>query len=461
MDDHSAPSDSVAVRRRNLGLVLRHIAAHGPCARTEIAAATSLSHATVTTLITDLTARGLVREDGVRHGDGRGRPRRLIRLVPGRALVVAVQISLDLLRVAVADLSGAIVWREATEHHSTPGEPAEMATAVAASIGRAAVATGSAGTALTTGMAGATETAGTAGTAGTTDSVDTAGATGTAGTTGAAAKLVRTAVAMAGPVGADGEQTVLAATDFGWFRPVRLGALIAERLPDSDCPLDVINDANAAALAEYYAHPGRPRAMVYIEAGTGIGGGVVLDGRVHTGSHGIAGEPGHIPVALDGPACTCGARGCLVCYAGPEAVVTAAGFGATLRQDGLRNALARLDTALRQGDERAEAALRQAGRAVGTAVLSISGLLDAEEIVLGGLLAHWLPWLEPAVSQVTAGRRALVPTVRTAVTAARLGEDAILSGALELARQAVLDDPAAIPPLPTHPLRVPAPPTGR
>ncbi|WP_280269205.1 ROK family transcriptional regulator [Nocardia wallacei] len=413
MDNHPAPSGSVAVRRRNLGLVLRHIAAHGPCARTEIAAATGLSHATVTTLITELAARGLVCEDGVRHGVGRGRPRRLIRLVPGRALAVAVQISLDLLRVAVADLTGEIVWRETVAHECARGEPDEMADAVAAAVRRARSAVPGAAT------------------------------------------LVRATIAMAGPIGADAEQTVVVAPDFGWLRPVRLGALLAARLPDLDCPIDVVNDANAAALAEYHRHPRRPRAMVYIEAGTGIGGGVVFDGRIHSGSHGIAGEPGHMPVSLDGPVCSCGARGCLVCYAGPEAVVTAAGHGETLRRNGLRTALDRLDTALRGDDERATAALRAAGGAIGTAVLSISGLLDVDEIVLGGLLAHWFPWLEPAVEQVTAGRRALVPTVHVEVTAALLGEDAILLGAIEFARRAVLADPASVPPLPA-----PGRPTG-
>ncbi|MFD6156955.1 ROK family protein [Nocardia sp. NPDC060256] len=395
--------DSVAVRRRNLGLVLRHVAEHGPCARTEIAAATGLSHASVTTMVADLTARGLVSEDGVLNRGGRGRPRRLLRMIPRRASTIGVQISSEQLRVAVADLAGTIVWRDATPHYGATGVPASMADAIAAAVRRA---------------------------------VDAAPPD---------AELVRVAVAMAGPVGDDEAQTVLAAPDFGWLRPVRLRALIAARLPEVTCPIDVINDANAATLAEYHAHPRRPRGVVYIAAGTGIGGGVVLDGHIHTGSHGIAGEPGHMPVAIDGPPCVCGAHGCLVCYAGPEAVLTAAGHGDVLRRNGLGPASDLLVEALERRDTQALAAVDIAGRALGTAILSITSLLDLDEVILGGALAQWFPWLDPVIRHQFAGRRALVPTAEPDVTRALLGADAALLGVIEFARRAALSDPATVP----------------
>ncbi|MFI6041646.1 ROK family protein [Nocardia sp. NPDC051321] len=395
--------DSVAVRRRNLGLVLRHVAERGPCARTEIAAATGLSHASVTTMVADLTARGLVSEDGILNRGGRGRPRQLLRMIPQRASTIGVQISSDQLRVAVADLAGTIVWRDATAHYGAAGIPAAMADAIAAAVRRAI-------------------------TAAPPD-----------------AELVRVAVAMAGPVSDDDAQTVLAAPDFGWLRPVRLRALIAARLPEVACPIDVINDANAATLAEYHAHPRRPRGVVYIAAGTGIGGGVVLDGRIHTGSRGIAGEPGHMPVAIDGPACVCGARGCLVCYAGPEAVLTAAGLGDALRCNGIGSAVDELIEALERRDEHALAAMDSAGRALGTAILSITALLDLDEVILGGALAQWFPWLDPVIRHQLSGRRALVPTAEPDVTRALLGADAALLGVIEFARRAALSDPATVP----------------
>ncbi|MFB7717936.1 ROK family protein [Nocardia sp. NPDC056100] len=431
------PADSAAVRRRNLGAVLRHIAEHGACARTDIAAATGLAHGSVTALVGDLIERGLVREDDALRSGGRGRPGRPLRLVARRALSVAVQITSEQLRVVVADLGGVIVWRESAAHHSAPGRPESMADAVAAAVlraGRFAVAampvTGSGGSDSATGS-----------------SATIAAAPGDARSeepNSADSVLVRIVIAMAGPVRDDAAQTVMAAADFGWLRPVRLGELVGERLPGIGCPIDVVNDGNSAALAEYHARARRGR-LVLIEAGTGIGGGVVLNGRIEIGSHGVAGEPGHLPVALDGPVCLCGARGCLVLYAGPEAVLTAAGLGEELAHAGLETAAARLIDALAVGDPRAVRALETAGHALGAAILGITALLDVDEVVLGGLLAQWFPWLEPTITARLAGRRALARGVELGIGPAVLGEDAMLLGAIEFARRTVLSDPATVP----------------
>ncbi|MCU1645099.1 MAG: family transcriptional regulator [Nocardia sp.] len=448
----ASPSDSAAVRRRNLGLVLRHIAAHGPCARTEVATATGLAHGSVTALAGDLVERGLVREDDALRSGGRGRPGRPLRLAPRRALSVAVQISSEQLRVVVADLAGAVLWRETALHNCAPGTPEAMADAVAAAVHRAEHAT------LTTNdrfaaakRAGERDTAHSADAALGAIAVSEPARGAGAETAAVDSVLVRVVIAMAGPVRDDAAQTVVMAPDFGWLQPVRLGALVAGRLPGMDCPVDVINDGNAAAFAEYHARP-RRRGLVLIEAGTGIGGGVVLDGRIQIGSHGIAGEPGHMPVALDGPPCVCGARACLVLYAGPEAVLTAAGLGELLIREGLHAASTRLIEALRAGDEQAVAAVRTAGQALGVVILSVTALLDVDEIVLGGLLAHWFPWLAPTIDEQLAGRRVLAPGLQLTIAPAVLGEDAMLLGAIEFARRTVLSDPASVPlrPLPTR-----------
>ncbi len=175
---------------------------------------------------------------------------------------------------------------------------------------------------------------------------------------------------------------------------------------------------------------------------------MVLDGRIHLGSHGIAGEPGHIPVAMDGPRCDCGARGCLVCYAGPEAVLTAAGLGDALTRDGLESTLHRFATAASAADPAALAALDTAGRALGAGIVAITSLLDVDEIVLGGVLAQWYPHLYPAIDRELSQRRAIAPTIQLDITPALLGADAILLGAIEFARRAVLSDPATVPPVP-------------
>ncbi|GAA3378954.1 hypothetical protein GCM10020367_60560 [Streptomyces sannanensis] len=141
------------------------------------------------------------------------------------------------------------------------------------------------------------------------------------------------------PIFADAAHRVAAATDFGRRAgPTDLGALITGQLPGLECPLDIVNVANVAALAEYHAlaeqRGSAPHTMAYIKADTGVGGGIITDGLIQAGSHGLAGEPGHVPLTLDGPECPCGGRGCLALYVGPEALAEAAGFADVLRRDG-------------------------------------------------------------------------------------------------------------------------------
>ncbi len=99
----------------------------------------------------------------------------------------------------------------------------------------------------------------------------------------------------------------------GWGE-VALGPRLAEAL---GAPVRVENDANAAALAEWRFGAGRgTRDLVYLTMSTGIGGGLVLDGRLHRGAWGGAGEVGHVPIVPDGRECACGRHGCLEAYCG-------------------------------------------------------------------------------------------------------------------------------------------------
>ncbi|MFC4911832.1 ROK family transcriptional regulator [Actinomadura gamaensis] len=394
----TGPARTQGVRRHNLSLVLRHLDAHGPCSRTELARGTGLVPASVTALVADLIARGLVAESPFptlgAPGGGRGRPRRPVRLASGRVTIVAVRVSLERLDVLAADLAGGTLHQTSVPHRASFGDAGALATAIAAAVDAERV----------------------------------------------PGRTVRVAIAMAGPITGD---TVAAAIDFGW-PSTDLRALVAARLDDPP-PIDVVNDANVAALAEYRALAARgvrhPGTVAYIKADTGVGGGLLVDGRVHAGSHGTAGEIGHMPLALDGPPCACGARGCLAVYAGPEPLTRAAG----IPSPGSGEALAELDRRLHAGDERAVAAVREAGRAVGAAILGVSALADAGEVILGGYLATWEPWLAPGIAEQTAGRRALVPGLQPAVTRGVLGPEAALHGALQTGRDAVLSDPSAVP----------------
>ena len=140
----------------------------------------------------------------------------------------------------------------------------------------------------------------------------------------------------------------------------------------------LINDARAFALAEHGLGAGRgATSMLGITLGTGVGGGLVLDGRLHLGYRGTAGEFGHQTILPDGPQCGCGNRGCLETLAQASAIAGACG------QPSVEEAVA----AARGGDLRAQEGLRNAGRYLGIGVSNVVVLVGVDRVVLGGGVA--------------------------------------------------------------------------
>jgi predicted NBD/HSP70 family sugar kinase len=405
----NSPADSSDVRRRNLSLVLRHIAAHGPCARTELAEATGLVHASISALTAELIGSGLVHEVGLANSGGRGRPRRLLELAPGRVLTIAIEVTPGQLLCAATDLDGTELWREERAHGAAHGDPRPVARAVARAVEDALSAVRAGGRAR--------------------------------------AQLARVVLAVPGAVVED--EIVADSILLGWRR-VDLRALVLAQNPPP-CPVSVVNEANMAAFAEYRALIDRtgtaPRVFAYLRVGTGIGGGLVVDGAVQTGGHGMAGEFGHIPVHFDGPACKCGDHGCLVTYLGLSALLDAAGIGPAESEPELERGRIEFDRRLRGGDPAAARALDSGARALATALTAVSRVADPERVVLGGHLAAWSDWLVPTVLRHLAGRRAVTPTDEPVLSTDLLGEDATLRGALRYGRDTVLEDPTAVPQL--------------
>jgi glucokinase len=198
-------------------------------------------------------------------------------------------------------------------------------------------------------------------------------------------------------------------------RPVRapLEAALAQ-------PVSLINDGHAFALAEATLGAGRGGANVMcVVCGTGIGGGLVLDGQLHLGPEQRAGEFGHHTVSEDGPVCECGNRGCLELYAGARAIAVAA--GATTFEEAVARA--------RAGDERAVAALARAGTLVGLALANVLIFLCPDLVVVGGGVAEaGDPFLRPLRESV-ADRARVAPLHRIGIVRAELGPHAGAIGA--------------------------------
>ncbi len=185
-----------------------------------------------------------------------------------------------------------------------------------------------------------------------------------------------------------------------------------------DVPL--INDGHAFALAESRLGAGRgAKDVMCIVCGTGIGGGLVLGGRLHLGPEQRAGEFGHHTVSEDGPVCECGNHGCLELYAGARAIARAA------EADSFEDAVARG----RNGDTRALRALERAGTLIGLAIANVLIFLCPERVVVGGGVAQAGDLLlEPLRRSVTAHAR-VAPLDRIAIAVAELGPHAGAMGA--------------------------------
>jgi glucokinase len=218
-----------------------------------------------------------------------------------------------------------------------------------------------------------------------------------------------------------------------------------------DLPVVVENDANAAAWAEFTFGAGRDvdESMVLVALGTGIGGGLVIGGRLVRGGHGFAGEPGHQVAVPDGLPCSCGRRGCLEQYASGEALIRYARAGAAAQPSaaaGLLELAGDADqitgplvtTAARAGDKVARDAFDQVGRWLGIGLADLVHVLDPQLLVVGGgvveagelLLAPARASYREALA--TRGRLPVAP-----VRAAQLGNVAGVVGAADLARREV------------------------
>ncbi|MBT2213911.1 ROK family protein [Actinomadura sp. NEAU-AAG7] len=153
-------------------------------------------------------------------------------------------------------------------------------------------------------------------------------------------------------------------------------------------PVRVHNDAICVAIAEHWRGAGRGRGNVLgMVVSTGVGGGLVLAGRLVDGASGNAGHIGHVIVDPDGPPCECGGRGCL------EAVARGPGLAAWAREQGWRRdgpdaTGVELAADARRGHPIAVAAMRRAGRALGIAIASATHLCDLEVVAVGGGLSQ-------------------------------------------------------------------------
>ncbi|MFZ5453104.1 MAG: ROK family protein [Thermodesulfobacteriota bacterium] len=227
--------------------------------------------------------------------------------------------------------------------------------------------------------------------------------------------------------------------------PVLSGFPMVARLqPQSPWPLWLENDANLFALGEYWlgAGKGNPN-MLGITLGTGVGGGLILDGRLWQGAAGTSGEIGHMTVDPEGRKCHCGNRGCLETMASGFWAVTWVkeqldkGAGSWLRElyetDPEAIEGETLVVAALQRDPLALKAFERVGRSLGQAIAAAVHLLGLSRVVIGGGFARAWEVFELYLKEELYRRLTLFPREALSVVPAQLGDDAGLIGAAKLA----------------------------
>lgn len=391
-----SPARQGYLRESNLVLALEQVArADAPISRAGIAAATGLTRATSSALVDLLIAAHLVRETSRATGTGVGRPGTGLGLDPQGPAGLGLEVNVDYVAACLVDFSGAVRHLGVLEGDYRGADPAAL-------MGRLA------------------ELA--------TVARDETGLTLHAATL-AIPGLVR---APYGPL--------QLAPNLGW-RDLDVLALLREQPVFAGLSLEVDNDANLAALAEM-AESGHEDALL-VSGEIGVGGGIVLGGRLFRGRHGWSGELGHVGVVPDGPACRCGSRGCLEQYAGQEAIRQAAGIpvpvGTSLGGAPTGSQLVRLAEA---GDPAMVAALERAGWAIGIAVSAALNVLDLDRVALAGIYRDLAPWIVPSLEREIDMRVLAAPWSRPSVVAAAIGAEAAVVGAARSVVAAVRSNPA-------------------
>jgi predicted NBD/HSP70 family sugar kinase len=397
------PADQAAVRRGNLGLVLRLLRDAGPRSRARIAQETGLNKATVSSLVAELADRGLVTTGDVDRGGSVGRPGVTVHLDGSGVCGIGVELNVDFIAILVLDLRGEVRF----EHRVALDVPALGAERTLDEVARLV----RAGTAAAHGAV-------------------------PVGITVAVPGLVRSV---------DG--VVTAAPNLGW-RDVPVLEGLATRL-GAGCPVRVENDANLSAIAEWAMGPeARTPDLVYLTGEVGVGGGLVVDGRLLRGTAGFSGEVGHTPLGNPEVVCGCGRRGCWETVVGLGALLRAAADPDDPVHDSRRDLetrLAEIAARAEAGDRRTLDALAAVGTGLGTGAAVLINLVNPQVVLLGGyfaVLGRFL--LDPMIAELR-DRVFAADLAGARVVLSTLGFTAAVRGGAHVALESVFDDPTRVP----------------
>lgn len=339
------------LRNHNLSVTLDTLLrAQKPMSRADLAKETGLTKATLSLLASMLIESGVVQEGEPVVSTTYGRPSTPLEIRGGSIAGIGLQINTDGYGCLALDLNGDTLGREWVSEDMTGTDPYEIFAKLDA---------------MTFPLESRLKRRG--------------------------CKVVGAGLALPGIVTDD--MWLLVARNLGWENVNLTRFNVVRRL-------DVVagNEAKMAAIAQIPGYAterasflnvvDHTDSFIYLSTDIGIGGAVVRDGEVVMGSHGFAGEIGHLSVAMDGPLCSCGRHGCLEAFAGRRALVEAAGIA----EDGDATSSEAIDMFLqrwRAGDPDVAKVVDQAADALVSAIASAVNLVDVDTVLLGGLWTHF------------------------------------------------------------------------
>lgn len=398
--DHSLANPDV--RRSNLGLALRHLRDHGARSRAALAADLGMTRSTVSTLVTELIERGLV-TDGQLVQNAVGRPSTAVELDGRRVCGIGAEINVNHVSTMALDLRGEVI----EEHKLALDARSLDAPRVLGHL------------------------------------VDLVRET-VAGLERRDATPVGLTVGVAGLY--DQTRDVLShGPNLGWY-DVPVGAILREEIGAS-YPVVVDNEGNLAAAAEVTpGDPGRQDILV-LHGEIGVGGGIVTGGRLLRGSHGYAGEFGHMIVDPRGRQCGCGRQGCWETVSGLRALLEQAADP----DDPIRNPRMDIDDRLAEINRRADVAdartlraLEEVGAWVGVGAAILANALNPATIVLTGYYAAVGHHMRPAIERELRSGVVAPESGGTRVELSTLGFGAVVRGGATASLESVFADPTRV-----------------
>ncbi|MEV7970198.1 ROK family protein [Sphaerisporangium sp. NPDC088356] len=383
------------IRQHNLGTLLRHVHLGGPISRAALADLMGLNRSTIRALTAELTSAGLVREELPKDTGKAGRPSLVVRPESGRVYVLAFDIRVDRLVAARVGLGGVILdRREAVRPRA--GVDLDDVVGVLAGFARQ--------------MHRKAHP----------DSV-------CAGVGAAYCGMIR-----------PGDGMVRFGPNMGWVDQA-FGTELGVRL-GLGLPVMVGNEAHLGALAEHERGAGIGfQNLIYLHGDVGVGGGIIVGGKLLDGDGGYGCELGHMMVnPYNGRPCGCGSRGCLEAEVGEQALLDAAGRSSDLvGREGVRAVVAAADN----GDIAAQEALRRIGDWLGIGVANLINLFNPGLVIFGGMLREVYPGSAAQVHSRVEANVLVISREKVQLRTSALGDDATLIGAAELAFSKLLASP--------------------